>query len=287
MPYGRRSTTTSSLRKYASKGKRKRTSNATKVRFQRPTAKNQQKQIMRNATAVAKLYKSVMSKRVFCDWQFVGQCRAGEPDPTGFRRDWFAFPLTDFSQWGPVMRRDQNVSESSTTYVDRMVINMRYQLKAASWAQYNVFIVTPRKDAANNDIVARIATGIPANEPQPGVEYIEGPDAFNFRLNPAVYKVHYASYKTLTETTLFLPAQQPAGNPFSTWDKGQATIKCKMNVRMPVLNQAWTDLPYMQQAYYKRYIMLVCIVNDANEGVGALNTAEFTFDSLATTINDS
>ena len=43
----------------------------------------------------------------------------------------------------------------------------------------------------------------------------------------------------------------------------------------------------MQQPYYKRYYMLVCIVSDANEGVGLGNTAEFTFDQLATTINDS
>lgn len=285
MPYAsRQRTTASSLRKYTAKPKRKRASTVAKVRYQRPTAKNQQKQILRNARMVTKLYKAALSSRVFCDWQFVGQCRASVPDPTGFNRDWFCFPLTDYAQWGPVMRRDQNVSESSTTMVDRMVINMRYQLQAASWAQYNVFIVTLRKDSANNDIPARFAAG---QFPTAGVEYVEGPDAFNFRLNPAVYKVHYASYKTLTQNTLLLPANNPAGNPFSTWDKGQATVKAGINVRMPVLGQAWTQLPYMQQAYYKRYFMLVAIVSDANAGTTPARTAEFTFDSLATTINDT
>lgn len=239
---------------------------------------------MANARLVSKLYRASMLKKVYCDWQFVGQFRAAEPDPTGFNRDWFCAPLTDFSQWGPVLRRDQNVSESSTTFVQRMVINMRYQLKSASWAQFNVFIVTPRKDAAANDVPVRIAAGQP---PTDGIEYVEGPDAFNFRLNPAVFKVHYASYKTLTQSTLFLPADQPAGNPFSTWDKGQATVKCGINVRMPILGQPWTDLPYMQQGYSKRYYMLCCIVSDANASVGLGQTAEFTFDSLATTINDT
>lgn len=288
MPYGTRGgrggTTASSLRKYTAKPKRKRTSTVAKVRFQRPTARNQQRQILANARIVAKLHKAAMANRVFCDWQFVGQCRANPPDPTGFNRDWFCFPLTEFSQWGPVLRRDQNVAESSTTYVQRMVINMRYQLQASSWAQYNVFIVTPRKDAAANDVPVRFAAG---QFPQNGVEYVEGPDAFNFRLNPAVFKVHYASYKTLTQNTLFLPANNPAGNPFSTWDKGQATVKAGINVRMPVLGQPWTSLPYMQQAYYKRYFMLVCIVSDANAGTGQARTAEFTFDSLATTVNDT
>ena len=284
MPYARRTTTAEPLRKYTAKPKRKRVANTTKVKYQRPTAKNQQRQIMANARMVTKLYKAAMTKRVFCDWQYVGQAKCPLPDPSGFSRNWFCFPLTDFGQWGPVLRRDDNVTDSSTTFVQRMQINMRYNLKGASWAQYNVFIVTPRKDAANNDIVARIAAG---QVPQAGVEYVEGPDAFNFRLNPAVYKVHYASYKTLTQTTLFLPAQQPSGNPFTTWSKGQATVKCGINVRMPVLSEPWTSLPYMQQAYYKRYFMLVCIVNDANAGISQLQTAEFNFDQLATTINDS
>jgi len=287
MGYARRGTTKSALRTYAAKGKRKRTSNVTKVRFQRPTAKNQQKQILSNARMVSKLYKSVMSKRVFCDWQYARSFTTPAPDPEGFTRSWFALPLTDFSQWAPVMRRDSNVAESSSTFVQRMVINMRYQLKASSYAQYNIWIVTPRKDAAGNDIVARLASGDPTQIPQAGIEYVEGADAFNMRLNPAVYKVHYAAYKTLTETTLFLDAQQPAGNPFTTWSKGQATIKCGINVRVPVLNQPWTVLPPMQQAYYKRYIMLACIVHDANPEVTPLNSAEFTFDMLATTINDT
>lgn len=256
----------------------------TKVRFQKPTARNQQRQIMTNARLVSKLYKAAMLKKVYCDWQFVGQFKAKEPDPSGFNRDWFCLPLTDFDQWGAVMRRDQNVAESSATYVQRMVINMRYSLKGADWAQYNVFIVTPRKDAAANDVPVRIGTGQP---PSAGVEYIEGPDAFNFRLNPAVFKVHYASYKTLTNNGLFLAKDPPAGNPFSTWDKGQVTLKCGINVRMPVLGQPWTELPYMQQGYSKRYYMLVCIVSDASAAIGLNNTAEFSFDSLATTINDT
>lgn len=43
----------------------------------------------------------------------------------------------------------------------------------------------------------------------------------------------------------------------------------------------------MQQSYHKHYFMLVCIVSNANAGVPLGRTAEFTFDSLATTINDT
>lgn len=279
-------TTKGALRKYTAKKKKARTATTTMVKYQKPTARNQRKQIMRNARDIKRMYKAVMGNRVFCDWQYVGQLNSAI-DPTGFARTWACFPLTDFSGWGAVMRRDDNVAESSTTYVRNMQLNFRYQLKASSWAQYNVFIVTPRKDAANNDVPTRIKNN---DFPQAGVEYIEGPDAFNFRLNPAIFKVHFASYRTLTETTLFLPAQQPAGNPFTTFAKGQANVKCGINVRIPVnigAASSWRDLPYMQQAYYKRYFLLVCIVSNQNAGVTPANTAEFTFDQLATTVNDS
>lgn len=282
-------TTKGALRKYTAKKKKPRTATTTMVKYQKPTARNQRKQIMRNARDIKRMYKSVLGNRVFCDWQFVGQLSAAL-DSSGFTRTWACFPLTDFVQWGAVMRQDQNVSESSTTYVRNMQLNFRYQLKASSWAQYNVFIVTPRKDAAGNDVPDRIKNG---NFPQPGVEYVEGPDAFNFRLNPAVFKVHFASYRTLTETTLFLPAQQPAGNPFTTFAKGQANVKCGINVRFPVNlsfptppSNPWKDLPYMQQAYHKRYFLLVCIVADGAAGTPA-TTAQFSFDQLATTINDT
>lgn len=282
-------TTKSALRKYTAKRKKPRTSTTTMVKYQKPTARNQRKQIMRNARAVKRLQQAVLSNRVFCDWQYVGQLAAAL-DPSGFTRTWQCWPLTDFTRWGAVMRQDQNVVESSTTYVRNMQLNFRYQLKASSWAQYNVFIVTPRKDAAGNDVPTRIANN---DFPQAGVEYIEGPDAFNFRLNPAVFKVHFASYRTLTETTFLLPAQQPAGNPITTYAKGQANVKCGINVRFPVNinypkppSQPWKQLPYMQQAYYKRYFLLVCIVADGSAGTPA-TTAEFTFDQLATTINDS
>ena len=278
--------TVNNLRKFTKKHKKARTANTTKIKYQRPTARNQKSQIMTNARVISKLYRAVMTKRVFCDWQYVGQAKSQGYDPTGFTREWYCFPLTDYASWGPVLRRDENVDDSSTTFVQRMCINMRYQLQKSSYAQYNVWIVTSRKDASNIDWPARIATGV-AGYPVVGQEYIEGPDAFNMRLNSAMFKVHFASYKTLTESTLFLNAQQPAGNPYSTFSKGQANLQCKINVRRPSTIGAWTSLPYMEQAYSKRYFMLVCMVGNHNVGVGPGSAAEFTFDSLATTINNT
>lgn len=274
--------TTNGIRKFKARRRRRRVSNATKVKFQRPTASNQRKQIMANTVAVKRLYSAVLSNRVYCDWQMVGQVHSVN-DPAGFTRNWACYPLTDYNSWGPCLRRDVNVAESAATMVERLSLNFRYSLMGSNWAQYNVFIVTPRKDAAAVDLPVRFTSG---TFPVVQEEYTEGPDAFNFRLNPAIFKVHYASYRTLTATTLFGSVTNAKGaNPFTTWAKGQVNLRSNIRVRMPSGTSSWKTLPYMHQAYYKRYFLLVCIVQDADAGVPVGSTAQFSFDQLATTMN--
>lgn len=282
---------TATLKKYTNKQRRRKTANTTKVKYQAPTARNQKKQIMTNAFAIKKLYKMALPKQVYCDWQYVGQARSAGYDPAGFTKEWFAFPLTDYANWGQVLRRDENVVESSTTYVRNMSINMRFNLLKSNYCQYNVFICTSRRDASTLDWPVRIAAGSP---PVVNQEYIEGPNAWNIRLNPAIFKVHYAQYKTLTDNTLTLPADpaQSAGDPWSTWAKAQVNLPCKINVRKTstapgTVPKSWTTVPYIQQSYHKRYFILVCMVATHGTGVGPGGACEFTFDSLATTINSS
>jgi len=276
----------SNLRKYTAKSRRRRTANTTKVKYQRPTARNQQRQIMTNAVAVRKIYRSMLSKRVFCDWQYVGQVPAKVSATGAFTKTWACFPLTDYTQWQACLREDDNVTASSTTFVQRMCLNFRYALNKSNWAQFNVWVVTSRKDAAGVDAPTIIAGG---TDPTILRDYVEGPSGFNIRLNSAIYKVHFASYRTMTENALFLPndASQQAGNPNTTWAKGQANIKCNANVRYPISGGSWKDTPYMQQGYAKRYFLLVNIVCNSGTAVPAGSAAEFSFDQLATTINDS
>lgn len=284
---------TNNLKKFTKKGPRRRkAANTTKIKYEAPTARNQKKQIMSNAFAIKKLYKMALPKQVYCDWQYVGQARSNGYDPAGFTKEWFCFPLTDFANWGSCLRKDLNVDEGSTTYVRNMSINMRFNLLKSNYCQYNVWIVTSRRDASNLDWPLKCAT--PAGYPIINQQYIEGPNAWNLRLNPALFKVHYASYKTLTDNTLTLPADpaQTAGDPWSTWGKAQVNLACKINVRKTSSAtgadpKPWTTVPYMQQSYYKRYFMLVCMVATHPTTVGPGGACEFTFDSLATTINSS
>lgn len=277
-------TTTSSMREpYTSSRKRRRTSTTTLVKWQAPTAKNQRKQIMSNAKAISRLYKIAVPPQVYCDWQLFGTLNS-RLDAGNFTTTWQAFPLMSFTDWAAVLRQDDNVTESSSTQVKRLSINMRYVLNRSDWANFNIWIVTPRKDASNRDPATDFAAG---NLPVQGTDFTSGPDGFCIRLNPAMYKVHFASYKTLTETTLFQGALPlaPAGNPNTTWSKGQANIRCNAKVRAVTNGNSWRQLPYQSLPYYQNYYLLCAIVQNAPQATPAGQGAFFSFDQLATTVN--
>lgn len=286
MAYGKRSVSTAALKKYTARSKRRRTANTTRIRYQAPTARNQRKQIMTNAKSIKRLYELTLPKQVYTDWQYVGQAFADVDAGGAFTRTWAAFPLMGFGAWGNCLRQDVNVAQSSSTLVQRLQINMRYILGNSNYAYFNVFVVTLRKDAANRDPPAEFAAGSFPNDP---ADFIEGPLGCNIRLNSALYKVHFASYHTLTDNNLTSPviADQTSGNPFSTWRKGQVNIQCKANIRNPVRSSRWTQLPYMAVPHYKRYFILCNIVQQADAGVQADTAAQFAFDQLATCVNST
>lgn len=274
------------LKKFTAKSKKRRTDNTTRVKYQAPTARNQRKQILTNAKSIKRLYEMTLPKQVFTDWQYIGEAFAAIDPQGSFTQTWAAFPLTSFGDWAQCLRQDDNTTVSSTTMVDRMQLNMRYVLGKSNYAFFDTFIVTLRKDAANRDPPLEFQQGIFPTAP---VDFIEGPLGTNARLNSALYKVHYASYHTLTGAALLAPAvaSETAGNPFSTWRKGQANIKVKANIRNPVRSTSWRQLPYQAQPYYRRYFLLVRIVQGQSQGTQEDTGASFYFDQLATCINTS
>lgn len=283
----RGSAAASALQQYTSTPKRRRKNNVQRIRFQRPTARHQQKQILYNAKTIRRLHKAVFGNRVYCDWRYQGQMFA-TLDAGQVSKTWFCVPLTSFPDWDAVLRQDQNVVDSSTTYVARMQLNLRMFLQQANYSFFNVFVVTPRKDQNARDTPADIAAGqIPVND----TDYIAGPEGINIRLNSAIWKVHFAKYSSLTETTLLdfgtASPPLPAGNPYSTWRKCQVNIPLKMKVRNPTSGTPWTDLRYMNLPYYQRYQLLVQIQQQAPDGTNPNLGGRLDWDLLCTTINEA
>lgn len=275
MPYARSNALKGTSRRPRGSYKRKSVSIA-KVKYQAPTARHQKSQILANARLLARHSRMLRQHKVYTDWQF------DSPLTPGASGGWAVQRLTDFSSWSSVLRQDPTVIQKSHTFVLRLQNNFRFTLNDADFAAFNLFIVTKRKNAAQYDPFTTAPT---LNE-----DFIESAQmqGFNLRLNPAIYKVHYAKYVTLTKNALFQAAASSAvaGDPYSTWKKSQCTINTKMSVTQPAINTSapggsWLDMNFENLPYYHQYFVLSYV---SWGGTGTVGPA-CSMDQLATCIN--
>ncbi len=284
-------TTFNRLSKKKSNVRKRRTSVATRARFQKPTARNQKRQILGNALAIRQL-KRLIGPPVYTDWQYSDTLVTSAPD------DQFSETLQSRqlmspadpaqpgnSLWNAVLRQDVNVVESSTTKVLRMQINLRYRLAQSNWCQYTVFVVSMRRDSADFNPIAQNMVK--------GSDYITNlGDDFNVRLNPARFKVHYTRNVSLTKNSWVSSAatiggQAFAGNPMSTFAKGQVNMKLNFTIRQPTQGLSWTTMDQSQFPPHQRLYLLAFMVQQQNNPAGSGDTARVNFDSLYTCYNAS
>lgn len=249
-----------------------------KVRYQRPTARNQRAQIYRNSKIVNRLARNQLYHRVWSDYQYTGAL----PD-TPFQ--WGVQRLMDFGLWTSVLRADAAVGRKAHTFVKRAQINFRFNLNDAAFMGVNLFIVTPRK----------FATGVDpwSNPPILGQDYIEPSQSqgFNLRLNSGLYKVHYARYMSLTKNSLGdqSVATSNAGNPNTTWSKAQVNLKLNLSVTNPVARtggaDTWLEVNFDDLPYYSKFYLLSYPTWQYNPG--GVVAPFIGFDALYTCINSS
>lgn len=274
MPFARRTT---ALRGTSSRksSRRRPVKKTTKIRYQPPTARNQKTQIMANARAISRNAKALYRHKVYCDWQI-----SGTGSPAAFA-NWQVQPLVNPINWNGVLRQDQNVLESSHTFLKRLQLNMRFELGQKDNCYFNVFIVTLRKNFSGLDPMLEDAMGTA------GDLWIEptSTQGANIRLNSGVFKVHYSKYVSLTENTMGQAAKDGlAGNPYSTWRKCQVDLPLNMSLTYPLIGttaNSWKALAVSDIPYYHRYYMLTYM---AGEGSGTLFPF-MGYDCLYTTIN--
>ncbi len=281
MVYARRGATrASNLSRYTSRKSttRRRGPNVARVKYQAPTAYHQRSQILANARLLASHARQLRTHKVFTDWQNTGGITPLASDA------WAVVKLTDFADWNSVLRQDPVVAQKSHTFVARISLNMRYNLNDADFMGLNVFVVTMRRNATSADPFA--------TPPVITRDWIEPGQAqgFNIRLNPGVFKVHFARYITLTKNTLNVDqvATETVGNPYSTWKKGQINLPVRMSVTQPALFAAagaWHDLDFNDLPYYHKYYLMV-YPTYTTSGTGTLRPA-VSYDALATCINNS
>ena len=257
--------------------RRRRTTMVSKVRYQAPTARHQRRQILTNARMVSKLYRSQLRHRVWSDWQYTGgqsSINSGE---------WVTIRLTDFTLWENVLRADAAVSRKAHTFINRMQLNLRFNMQDSYFVGFNVFVVSPRKFATNVDPFV--------TQPILFQDYIQPSqdEGFNVRLNSGLYKVHFSRYFTLTKNYLGAPpANENVGDPDTTWRKMQANIPMRLSVTNPVARtgnaDTWLEVPFNDLPYYGKYYLMIL---PSWLGPQGGSPPFISWDALYTTINSS
>ncbi len=246
-------------RKAVAKRRRRGTSNVTRVRYQRPSASNQKRQILSNANAI-KSIRRILPPAIYTDYQYT--YANAPPFPTAPER-FFVITNNELMSpilWASVLRKDDNVAESSVTMLKRMQINLRYTLGEANWCQITTFIVTIRPDAVN-----RVINQAGLVE---GDDYIFNVDEFQPRLNSNVFKVLYRRHVSLMAGAWEQAAFESAGDTLvaqstSTLKKGQVNLPLNFRIRQPN-GTTWRTMDQSQLPPNRRYFQLTFFRGQSN-----------------------
>lgn len=270
------------LSKKKSTVRRRRTGVTTRAKYAPRTAKANRSLIKGNAYAIRAL-KKLMPPSIYTDYQYAG---ALSPFTSGAPNPYFTIdiaPLMTPTTWIPVLRKDSNVVESSSTMVKRMQMNLRYSLGESNWCQITTFVVSIRRDASDLDLT-------PSNLIE-GDQYIYSgaQQQFNPRLNPAVFKVHYVRNISLMSNGWLQPSAKVgddtfSGNPNTTFSKGQVNLKLDYKIRQP-LGTPWVTMEQAQFAPSQR-LFLLSFFRGQTDAVDD-NPPRVDYDNLITCFNAS
>lgn len=271
------------LSKKKSHIRRRRSSTLTKARYKPKTTYANRSLIKSNAYAI-RAVRRLIPPPVWTDYQYSrGYGPLFGADPTNYSSIQ-CDKLTNFTQWAPVLRRDSNVLDSTTTLIKRMQINLRYDLGQSNWVQMTTFVVSLRPDAANRDPfdVASLVSGD---------DYIVSTQqGQNARLNPSVFRVWYVRNVSLMSASWRQPETVAGNATFTsnsayTFSKGQVNLKLNFKIRQPVTPLGWKTMTQEQLSPYERLYILTFFRGSTNE-VDDDPPAVF-YDCLSTCYNSS
>lgn len=258
--------------------KKRRVANTTRIKYGSTSARSQKKQIMSNAVTIQRV-KRMLPPPVWTDYQLTGRLQSLViPGDDAFQLNYDFISLMDPLNWTQVLRKDPTVLDKVSTKVLRISLNLRYTLNFSERAQISLFVVTFRRNAANRNPAVLVDND----------DYIRDGQEYNVRLNPAVFKVHFARDVSLTSNAWEQPAavvgaSNFAGNPYSTFKKGQVNMKINTTIREPN-GGTWKGMTNDQLPHWQRYYLLVFFYQKGS-GLSVGESAYVSFDSLATCYN--
>ena len=248
---------------------RRRTSISSRVRYQRPSARNQARQISTLARMAVRSARVLNAHRVFQDWELKGTL--------SFTADGFLIrPLMDPINWDATLRQDITPLTQSQAFAREMQFTY-YAANNTKQTPFtiNLFICTLRRNFNEWDGLTMVS----------GSEYLDQGVGNAVMLNSGQFKVHYSR-----NMQIFPRVQpgvdssgatiEPTGNPNSQYRRATTTIRLNNRLTSPDA-LSWKQLTINDMPYYQR-MYLMCYFNCADTSPS--NDARLNWCSKFTTI---
>lgn len=247
--------------------RRRRKISVAKVKYQRPTASNQKRQILSNKLQLNRLSAIVKSNMVYTDWMLTNNYTV--PDGS-----WFVQPLSNPGDWTSALRSSTAVNNSQSTFMQSARLYFAAYSSGVGASHVNVFIVSPASESADRNPFV--------SGPTIYTEYVGSHDGSQcITLNPDVYKVHH--HKSVLLTTCNpetgIPATLPVmfpGDPRTTYSKWFTGYKTRHKITSPTglmdsggvyQPQNWRSVQIEQLPYSQRMYFLIHVATQNTGGV--------------------
>ena len=211
--------------------RKRKTSVATRIRYQRPTARNQAKQLRSVAKIALYNRRMLTANKVYCDWF------DNNTAPT-VQSIWFAQELTGPENWTAGNRQDLEFLTSQTAFARNLQLNYYCSSQDKNRdVVFDVYVVSLRNSNASW-VPGVYPTGVWSE----GLEYATMGGNNSVAVNSGMFKVHYNKQFQLAPKTPDGTETTWAGNPFSTYRNAKVNIALNMKIRAPA-GSTWKTLP--------------------------------------------
>lgn len=249
--------------------RRRRSSISSRVRYQRPSAWNQKRQLQTIARMAIRSSRVLNQHRVFQDWELQGQLV--------FQTDgWLIRPLMEPVSWNAVLRQDITPLTQSQCFVREC----QFTYFAANNTKnlpftINLFICSLRRNFNEWDGTTMVANS----------EYLNQGAGNAVLLNSGQFKVHYS--RNMQIFPRVQPGIQggsveldPTGNPNTQYQRGKTTLRINYRLTSPDA-LSWKQLTMADLPHHKR-LYLMCFFR--SEDTSGANDARMNWCTKWTTI---
>lgn len=244
MPYRRSSYGRQGNRSGGKRTRKRRTSVATRAKWQTPSARNQKSQIRTLAKIALHNRRILNANKSYTDWFFANS-------DNFLNGTWYGTELMSPASWQAGNRQDLDVITSQDIWLRNMVFNWYISSNEVTVrTEFQMYIVSIRNNAANW-LPGTGPSGVLTN----GTDYEDMGTANGIALNSGIFKVLYAKTTSLfPRSTTGATDPQWGGNATTTYKRGTVNIRLGIKLKAPAGN-TWKDLtqaslPPPQRMYF-------------------------------------